>query len=188
MTSQIFAGVDEVGRGCLAGPVVSVAIVLKKSIDKGLMIDSKKISENKRLRLCRYILSHARSIGVGICDNHEIDKINIHNATLKSMKKAITNLDLNPKIAYIDGKFVPNLDIQCKSIIRGDETMPEISAASIVAKVLRDNYMICIDKILPVYGFRKNKGYGTSDHIKALSLFGPSIHHRLSFAPLSQIQ
>ena len=125
---------------------------------------------------------------MGICTNHEIDRINIHNATLNSMKKAITNLDLSPKIAYIDGKFVPNLDIQCKSIIRGDETMPEISAASIVAKVLRDNYMICIDKILPVYGFKKNKGYGTSDHIKALSLFGPSTHHRLSFAPLSQIQ
>ena len=188
MTSQIFAGVDEVGRGCLAGPVVSVAIILKKSIDKGLMIDSKKISADKRLKLSRYILRHTRSIGVGICTNHEIDEINIHNATLKSMKKAITNLDLSPKIAYIDGKFIPNSDTQCKSIIRGDETMPEISAASIVAKVLRDNYMIHIDKTLPVYGFKKNKGYGTSDHIKALNLFGPSIHHRLSFAPLSQIQ
>ena len=161
--------------------MVSVAIVLKKSIDKGLMIDSKKISENKRLCLCRYILSHARSIGVGICDNHVIDKINIHNATLESMKKAITNLDLNPKIAYIDGKFTPNLDIECKSLVRGDAIMPEISAASIIAKVLRDNYMISLDKILPVYGFKSNKGYGTSNHMKALNLFGPSIYHRFTF-------
>ena len=187
MTSQIFAGVDEVGRGCLAGPVISVAIILKKSIERELMIDSKKLSVRKRIRLSRYILRHSRSIGVGICTNHEIDRINIHNATLNSMKKAITNLDLSPKIAYIDGKFTPDLDIECKSLIRGDAIMPEISAASIVAKVLRDNYMISLDKILPVYGFRSNKGYGTINHMKALNLFGPSIYHRFSFAPLSDV-
>tara|TARA_B100001564_G_scaffold316647_1_gene292139 strand:- start:1271 stop:1837 length:567 start_codon:yes stop_codon:yes gene_type:complete len=188
MTSQIFAGVDEVGRGCLAGPVISVAIILNKSIDRELMIDSKKLSDKKRTRLSRYILQHSRSIGVGISTNHEIDRINIHNATLNSMKKAIINLDLNPKIAYIDGKFTPNLDIECKSLVRGDALMPEISAASIVAKVLRDNYMISLDKILPVYGFKSNKGYGTSSHMKALNLFGPSVYHRFSFAPLSEVE
>ena len=186
MTSQIFAGVDEVGRGCLAGPVVSVAIILKKSIDREIMIDSKKLSAKRRIELSQYILKHTRSIGVGICDNHIIDKINIHNATLESMKKAIINLDLIPEIAYIDGKFVPSIDIKCKSIIKGDETIPEISAASIIAKVLRDKLMIALDEILPIYGFKRHKGYGTIEHRRALNLFGPSIHHRFSFAPLSE--
>ena len=186
MTSQIFAGVDEVGRGCLAGPVVSVAIILKKSIDRGLMIDSKKISASRRLKLSQYILKHCRSIGVGICDNHTIDDINIHNATLESMKKAIRNLDLTPEIAYIDGKFTPQSDIKCKNIVKGDESVPEISAASIIAKVLRDNEMMVLDKILPVYGFRRHKGYGTLEHRRAIDIFGPSIYHRLSFAPLRQ--
>ena len=186
MTSQIFAGVDEVGRGCLAGPVVSVAIILEKSIDRRVMVDSKKISHKKRVELSQYILRHARSIGVGICDNHIIDKINIHNATLESMKKAIINLDLIPEIAYIDGKFVPSIDIKCKSIIKGDETIPEISAASIIAKVLRDKEMIALDRTHPVYGFKRHKGYGTIEHKRALDIFGPSIYHRFSFAPLSE--
>ncbi len=186
MTSQIFAGVDEVGRGCLAGPVVSVAIILKKSADKALMIDSKKASANKRMELSQYILRHTRSIGIGICNNHIIDEINIHNATLESMKKAIKNLDLIPEIAYIDGKFIPDIDIKCESIVRGDESVPEISAASIIAKVLRDKEMITLDKALPIYGFKRHKGYGTIEHMRALDMFGPSIHHRLSFAPLRE--
>ena len=186
MTSQIFAGVDEVGRGCLAGPVVSVAIILKKSIDRGIMIDSKKISAKRRIELSQYILRHTRSIGIGICDNHIIDKINIHNATLESMKKAIINLDLVPEIAYIDGKFIPNIDIECKSVVKGDEIIPEISAASIIAKVLRDKEMIALDETLPVYGFKRHKGYGTLEHKRALDVFGPSIYHRFSFAPLSE--
>mgnify|MGYP001197591058 FL=1 len=186
MTSQIFAGVDEVGRGCLAGPVVSVAIILKKSIDKGLMVDSKKVSSKKRTELSKYILRHSRSVGIGFCTNHEIDKLNIHNATLKSMQKAIMNLNIDPTMAYIDGMFIPDIDINCESIIGGDAQIPEISAASIIAKVLRDNYMIALDKILPVYRFDKNKGYGTSEHMKAIDLFGPSIYHRYTFAPLSK--
>ena len=186
MTSQIFAGVDEVGRGCLAGPVFSVAIILKTSIDKGLMIDSKKISSKRRAQLSKYIIRHTRSLGVGICSNHEIDQINIHHATLQSMKKAITNLDLLPEIAYIDGKFIPDIDIKCESIVRGDESVPEISAASIIAKVLRDKEMITLDKALPIYGFKRHKGYGTIEHMRALDMFGPSIHHRLSFAPLRE--
>tara|TARA_B100001564_G_scaffold309785_1_gene281053 strand:+ start:282 stop:842 length:561 start_codon:yes stop_codon:yes gene_type:complete len=186
MTSQIFAGVDEVGRGCLAGPVFSVAIILKTSIDKGLMIDSKKISSKRRAQLSKYIIRHTRSLGVGICTNHEIDQINIHHATLQSMKKAITNLDLLPEIAYIDGKFIPDMEMKCESLVGGDAIMPEISAASIIAKVLRDNYMIALDKRLPIYGFKRNMGYGTKEHMRAINTFGPSIYHRLSFAPLRE--
>ena len=186
MTSQFLAGVDEVGRGSLAGPVISVAIILKDSLDRSLMIDSKKLTHKKRLFLAQYILQNCWSIGVGVCSNHEIDRLNIHNATLNSMKKAITNLDLQPKIAYIDGIYKPKIDIECESFIKGDDRIPEISAASIVAKVLRDNEMMVLDKKLPVYGFMKHKGYGTREHIEALEVFGPSIYHRFSFAPLKK--
>ena len=185
MTSQIFAGVDEVGRGCLAGPVVSVAIILDSSIDKALMKDSKKLTPKRRIELSCYILKHTRSIGVGVCNNHMIDKVNIHNATLSSMKQAIINLDLIPELVFVDGKFAPNIDINCECIIRGDELKPEISAASILAKVIRDNEMIALDRILPVYGFKNHKGYGTIEHKTAIANFGPSIYHRFSFAPLS---
>ena len=186
MTSQIFAGVDEVGRGCLAGPVVSVAIILDRAIDKTLMTDSKKLTPKRRTELSRYILKHTRSIGIGVCDNHMIDKINIHNATLFSMKQAIINLNLLPELAFIDGKFAPDVDINCECIVKGDELKPEISAASIMAKVIRDNEMIVLDRILPVYGFKNHKGYGTIEHKTAIANFGPSIYHRFSFAPLSR--
>ena len=187
MTSQIFAGVDEVGRGCLAGPVVSVAIILEKSIDRRVMVDSKKISHKKRVELSQYILRHARSIGVGICDNHIIDKINIHNATLESMKKAIINLDLIPEIAYIDGKFIPNTDIKCKSIIKGDEKIPQISAASIIAKVTRDKLIKKMSKKFTKYAWDKNAGYGTKFHLEAIKKFGITIYHRKKFGPIHNI-
>ena len=184
MTSQILAGVDEVGRGCLAGPVISVAIILKDTIDRSLMIDSKKLTPTKRAYLANYILNNTLSVGIGECSNHEIDRINIHNATLSSMKLAITNLNMMPDLAYIDGLFKPDIAISSECIIKGDSLIPEISAASIVAKVLRDNIMIRLDKILPVYGFSRHKGYGTKEHLQAIELFGPSVYHRFSFAPL----
>jgi ribonuclease HII len=102
------------------------------------------------------------------------------------MKLAITNLNLSPKLIFVDGKFAPDIDINCECIIRGDELKPEISAASIIAKVIRDNEMIALDRILPVYGFKKHKGYGTIEHKTAIANFGPSIYHRFSFAPLSK--
>ena len=109
MTSQIFAGVDEVGRGCLAGPVVSVAIILKKSIDKGLMVDSKKISSYRRAELSKYILRHSRSVGIGFCTNQEIDNLNIHNATLKAMKISYDSIRSENCMVYIDGIFKPDI-------------------------------------------------------------------------------
>ncbi len=184
MTSQFLAGVDEVGRGCLAGPVISVAIILKDSIDRSLMIDSKKLTPSKRTILANYILQNSYAVGVGECSNHQIDRVNIHNATLASMRLAITNLSLTPDLAYIDGLYKPDMSINSKCIVQGDNLIPEISAASIVAKVLRDNMMIRLDKILPIYGFSRHKGYGTKEHLDAIELFGPSVYHRFSFAPL----
>ena len=184
MTSQILAGVDEVGRGCLAGPVISAAIILNSKIDKKLLVDSKSISSKKRLILASYILRNARSIGIGACNNFEIDKLNIHHATLLSMRRAIINLDITPKMIYVDGLFKPETTIDTKCFIKGDTFMPEISAASIIAKVLRDNEMIKLDRKFKVYGFADNKGYPTKNHKTALNVFGPSVYHRLSFSPL----
>jgi len=184
MTSQFLAGVDEVGRGCLAGPVISVAIILKDTIDRSLMVDSKKLTAPRRVKLANYILGNSLSVGVGESNNHQIDEVNIHNATLISMKRALTNLDLKPDMAYIDGIYKPDTDISSKCFIQGDNIIPEISAASIVAKVLRDNIMTRLDKMLPVYGFSRHKGYGTKEHMYAIELFGPSVFHRFSFAPL----
>ena len=184
MTSQFLAGVDEVGRGCLAGPVISVAIILKDTIDRSLMVDSKKLTPVKRFRLANYILRHSYSLGVGECSNHIIDKVNIHNATLESMRIAIMNLDLIPDMVHIDGLHKPDIAFDSKCFIQGDNVIPEISAASIIAKVLRDNIMLRLDKQLPVYGFLRHKGYGTKEHLLAIESFGPSIYHRFTFAPL----
>ena len=184
MTSKYLAGVDEVGRGCLAGPVVSAAIILKKSADKEKFVDSKSISSKKRRDLVSYILEHSHAVGIGICDNFEVDKLNIHNATLLSMKRAINNLNLEPDLVYIDGIHKPDISIKSECFIKGDQKIPEISAASIIAKVLRDNEMIILDSMLKVYGFANHKGYGTKEHMMAIDIFGPSVYHRLSFSPL----
>ena len=185
MTSKYLAGVDEVGRGCLAGPVVSAAIILKKSANKEKFVDSKSISSKKRHDLASYILKHSHAVGIGICDNFEIDHLNIHNATLLSMKRAVYNLNLKPDMAYIDGIHKPDISIESECFIKGDQKIPEISAASIIAKVLRDNEMIILDSILKVYGFANHKGYGTKEHMMAIDIFGPSVYHRLSFSPLN---
>ena len=185
MTSKYLAGVDEVGRGCLAGPVVSAAIILKKSANKENVVDSKSISSKKRHDLASYILKQSHAVGVGICDNFEIDHLNIHNATLLSMKRAVYNLNLKPDMVYIDGIHKPDISIDSECFIKGDQKIPEISAASIIAKVLRDNEMIILDSILKVYGFANHKGYGTKEHMMAIDIFGPSVYHRFSFSPLN---
>ena len=186
MTSQILAGIDEVGRGCLAGPVISAAVILKDSVDTSQLRDSKKITPKNRAKLANYILNNAHSVGIGFCSNHEIDRMNIHMATLLSMKKSLFALSIQPDLALIDGKFAPDVDIECKTYIKGDESIPQISAASIIAKVVRDNYMTRIDKEFNVYKFYQHKGYGTKEHIELINQFGPSIFHRLSFSPLKE--
>jgi len=174
----IIAGVDEVGRGCLAGPVTAAAVILSNPIND--LQDSKKISQKKRETLAEIIQKEA-IFSFASVSHDEIDTINIHQATLKAMQQAIINLPIKPDLVYVDGQFIPNVEVNCEAVIRGDQLIPEISAASIIAKVHRDAFMTQLDKKFPVYGFAKNKGYGTAHHLDALKIFGHSSFHRLSF-------
>ena len=175
---MIIAGVDEVGRGCLAGPVTAAAVILNHPIPG--LTDSKKLSAKQRMQLSEIIKQDAL-FSFGNVQNDEIDEINIHQATLKAMHEAIINLPITPDLIYVDGKFTPNVEVNCEAVIGGDMLISEISAASIIAKVYRDEIMIELDKKFPVYGFASNKGYGTAQHLAALKNSGYTKFHRLSF-------
>ena len=174
----MIAGTDEVGRGCLAGPVVAAAVILKEDIPG--LTDSKKISPKKREFLADLILEKS-FFGYGVVSNNKIDKINILNASLLAMKRAILNLPVRPSMVLVDGTFKPDLDIPMRAIIGGDSSENAISAASIIAKVYRDNLMIKYDSIFPVYDLKGNKGYGTKKHLEALKNFGHCEIHRTTF-------
>ena len=182
--SPFFAGVDEVGRGCLAGNVTVCALILKDNSLNHLLNDSKKLSQKRREFLYPQIMaiSDYRIISLGIDD---IDTLNILGATLKAMKLALEAL--NPVGAYIDGNKIPITHIPCQAIIGGDGIVPQISAASIIAKVTRDNDMIQLSKKYPQYGFDTHKGYGTKQHLAAIQDYGITPHHRLSFSPVRQM-
>ena len=181
------AGVDEVGRGCLAGPVFAAAVILNKNINIKNIKDSKKISFKKRILLSEYIKKNS-IYAVGIASVTEIDKINILNASLLSMKRALNKLKFKPSVAYIDGLFAPkNLKIKCRTLIKGDEKIPSIAAASIIAKVTRDLFMTELGKKFPKYKWNKNFGYGTSAHLKSLKKYGITKHHRKKFKPVHNI-
>ena len=188
MTSSILAGVDEVGRGCLAGPVISASVILADTIDLSLICDSKELKSQKREEIANHIIRNSVAVGIGLCNNVEIDKINIHEATLLSMSRSLTSLPIIPDKAIIDGLFTPNHFICCESVVKADKSIPVVSAASILAKVIRDNFMKRIDNRYDVYEFSKNKGYGTAKHIELLKQFGPSIYHRMTFSPLKDTQ
>ncbi|MEW6041209.1 MAG: ribonuclease HII [Elusimicrobiota bacterium] len=178
-----FIGVDEAGRGPLAGPVVAAAVVLNsKNIIWGIN-DSKKLSKIKREELAETIKKKAIAVGIGIVDNKIIDKVNILNATLKSMKKAIKNLGVFSIFpVLVDGnKKIPEINNEQKTLVDGDARCASIAAASIIAKVTRDNIMHKYHKTYPVYGFDKHKGYGTKMHYRILAHLGPTPLHRLSF-------
>ena len=175
---MIIAGVDEVGRGCLAGPVTAAAVILKNSISE--LKDSKQISSSKRESLAK-IIKEQSIYSFASISNHKIDEINIHQATLLAMQEAIISLPITPDLVYVDGKFIPNIEVNCKAVIGGDKLISEISAASILAKVHRDNFMKEIDKKYPIYDFAKNKGYGTAHHLTALKESGYTSFHRKSF-------
>ncbi|MFD1705864.1 ribonuclease HII [Siminovitchia sediminis] len=176
-------GIDEAGRGPLAGPVVSAAVILKKnSFIKGLD-DSKKISEARRLQLFEQIHEEAEAIGIGMISPIEIDKYNIHQAVLKAMKLAVSNLVVQPDVLLIDAMNIETPYPQ-ESIIKGDANSISIAAASIIAKVTRDRIMAEYDLRYPEYGFAIHKGYGTKAHLDALKKWGPSEIHRRSFAPV----
>ena len=181
------AGVDEVGRGCLAGPVFSAAVILNKNAEIKYIKDSKTIRFKKRILLSRYIKKNS-TYAIGTASVEEINKINILNASLLSMKRALNKLKLKPSLAYIDGLFVPkNTKIKCKNFVKGDEKVVCIAAASIIAKVARDLFMIKLAKKYPQYNWNKNFGYGTAEHLKRLKKYGITKHHRKKFKPIYKI-
>ena len=186
MKKLITAGVDEVGRGCLAGPVVSAAVVLKKGINLKLLKDSKKITFRKRENISEHIKENSY-FAVGLATVEEIFKLNILHASLLSMKRAINQLMIKPDITLIDGNFAPAGIKNYRTIINGDEKVKAISAASIIAKVYRDRLMIKLSKKFSNYAWDRNFGYGTKAHLKGLKKFGITAHHRKGFKPIHKI-
>ena len=181
------AGVDEVGRGCLAGPVFAAAVILNNNINTTGIKDSKKITFKKRILLSNYIKKNS-TYAIGSASVNEISKINILNASLLSMQRALKKLKRKPYIAYIDGPFAPkNIKMKCKTFIRGDEKFTSIAAASIIAKATRDLFMIKLAKKYPKYSWNKNFGYGTAAHIRGLKKYGVTKHHRKKFRPIHKI-
>ena len=181
------AGVDEVGRGCLAGPVFSAAVILNENINTSDIKDSKKISFKKRILLSEYIKKNS-IYALGTASVEEINNINILNASLLSMERALNKLKIKPIMAYIDGPFAPkNIKTKYKTFIRGDEKIICISAASIVAKVSRDMFMIKLAKEYPNYNWHKNFGYGTAKHLYGMKKYGITKYHRKKFRPVHNI-
>ncbi len=177
----IVCGIDEAGRGPLSGPVVAAACVLSPDIDIPGLNDSKKLSPKKRDALYDLIIEHAVDWGIGYATPTEIDDINILNATMLAMRRAILDLDTPPDFALVDGNCTRDFPIPAKAVIKGDALSCSISAASILAKVTRDRLCLEDDKTYPLYGFAKHKGYGTADHIAALREYGPTPIHRRTF-------
>ena len=186
MKELITAGVDEVGRGCLAGPVVSAAVVLKKDINLKLLKDSKKITFNKREEISKHIRNNSY-YAIGIASVEEILNLNILQASLLSMKRAIERLSIRPDLILIDGNFAPKGLKNYKTIVNGDEKIKVISAASIVAKVYRDRFMIKLSEKFSNYAWERNFGYGTKAHLEGLKKFGITTHHRKGFKPVHKI-
>lgn len=178
------AGVDEAGRGPLAGPVVAAAVILDPNKPILGLTDSKKLTEKRRERLFEEIREKALAWSVARARVREIDDINILQASLLAMQRAVAGLKVAPELVLVDGNHCPRFACTAEAIIKGDLTEPAISAASIVAKVLRDRWMMYLDKRYPHYGFARHKGYGTVVHMNALREYGPCRAHRLSFAPV----
>ena len=182
----ITAGVDEVGRGCLAGPVVSAAVILKDGVNLNLLKDSKKISFKKRIKISDHIKSNS-FYAVGVASVDEILDLNILQASLLSMKRALEQLTIKPDLILIDGNFAPSGLKNYKTVINGDEKIKVISAASIIAKVYRDRLMIKLAKKFSNYAWESNFGYGTTAHLEGLRKFGITSHHRKGFKPIHKI-
>jgi len=183
----MMAGVDEVGRGPLAGPVIAAAVILDPENPIQGLMDSKKISENKRILLAKEIREKALSWAIGRAENDEIDSINILQASLLAMKRAIESLSIMPELVLVDGIYRPVVDCKVEPIVKGDSKVAAISAASIIAKVARDNEMVALDDQYPGYGFSQHKGYPTKMHINALKELGVSSIHRKSFSPVKRL-
>lgn len=183
---QFVAGVDEVGRGPLVGDVVTAAVILDPNNPIAGLNDSKKLSDKKRLALLPEIKEKALAWSVGRCSPTEIDELNILQATMVAMQRAIEGLSIKPDLALIDGNRIPKLDMDAQAVIKGDMRVAEISAASIVAKVVRDQEMEELDKLHPEFGFAKHKGYPTKAHFEAIDKHGVIDQHRKSFKPVKR--
>ncbi len=186
INNLVEAGVDEVGRGCLAGPVVSAAVILNENINLKLLKDSKKISFLNRLKIADHIKKNSH-YAIGVASVEEIFKLNILQASLLSMKRAIKKLKKKPSLILIDGTFAPKGLKNCKTIINGDEKIKCISAASIIAKTYRDLHMIKLSKNFKNYAWERNFGYGTKAHLQGLKKFGITNHHRKDFKPIHKM-
>ncbi len=178
---NLIAGVDEAGRGPLAGPVVAAAVIFQEKVNIPGIDDSKKLTAHKREELYKLITKQAKAWGIGMVDNEEIDELNILEASMKAMRCAVANLKMTPEIVLIDGNHSPETGYEERLIIDGDANCRSIAAASIIAKVTRDRIMVEMEGIFPGYGFAKHKGYGTSEHVEALCTLGPCAIHRFSF-------
>ena len=185
---KIIAGVDEVGRGSLIGPVYAAAVILNKSIDKRMLKDSKSLTKSKRKILSKYIKENS-IWSIGKASVKEIEKINILQASLLAMKRAVKKLQKKPSLVLVDGnKITKNKNYNFKSIINGDQKIPSISAASIIAKVSRDRMITNLGKKFKGYYWDQNYGYGTKQHLKALKNLGITKHHRKTFSPINKIK
>ncbi|WP_025554046.1 ribonuclease HII [Vibrio parahaemolyticus] len=183
---QLIAGVDEVGRGPLVGDVVTAAVILDPNNPIEGLNDSKKLSEKKRLALLPEIKEKALAWAVGRCSPEEIDELNILQATMVAMQRAIAGLKVQPDLALIDGNRCPELPMDSQAVVKGDLRVAEISAASIIAKVVRDQEMEELDKQYPQFGFAKHKGYPTKAHFEAIEQHGVISEHRKSFKPVKK--
>lgn len=183
----LIAGVDEAGRGPLAGPVVAAAVILDDLNPIAGLADSKKLTALRRDKLYDQILAKALCCSVAQASVEEIDRLNILQATLLAMRRAVQGLRLKPAKVLVDGNRLPVLDVLAEAIVKGDATVPAISAASILAKVTRDRWCDELDRKYPQYGFASHKGYGTAEHLLALREHGACPEHRTTFAPVSQM-
>ena len=185
---RIIAGVDEVGRGSLVGPVYAGAVIIKKSINKKLLKDSKILSKKKRVELYFYIKKNS-IWAIGQASIKEIEKMNILHASLLAMKRAIIKLKKKPSLVLIDGNKLPDLkNYNLKCIVKGDQKISSISAASIIAKVSRDKFITTLSKKFRNYGWDTNSGYGTKKHLSAIKKFGITKYHRKTFSPISNLK
>lgn len=185
MTSYV-AGVDEVGRGPLAGPVVAAAVILPENHGLEGLTDSKLMTERKRESLFGQIKDVAVAFALGRADIEEIDRLNILQASLLAMQRAVENLAVVPELVQVDGLYCPKVSMPAEAIIKGDKTVPAISAAAVLAKVTRDAEMVQLDEHYPGYGFSAHKGYPSRQHLQALHALGVSPVHRRSFAPVKR--
>lgn len=184
---NLIAGMDEVGRGPLIGPVVTACVILPKDFVLEGLTDSKKLSEKKRKEFYDYIMEHAISVGIGMMDEKVIDEVNIYEATKLAMYQAVEKSKVKPEHVLIDAMKLDKLEMPSTSIIKGDAKSISIAAASVIAKVTRDRMMIELDKKYPMYGFKSHKGYPTKKHIEAIKEYGLIDGYRKTFKPISEM-